>query len=187
MCFLVMRSDVPNPRYTTSESNKHTFGMMRTIKREFTVNEMCDIVDKMWRQVRNLLKGTLKKYHGPQKGYLATFNDFHGHIFGTSDSLGGPVDVTDAAEGDVSQKIWDTLFPILNGINKHMSSFLKGCFNVEEADLSPFAAAFTHDVTSILDRFVAYLPKKRKRTKLLRNSKMMTTVSMKLTKATQQQ
>ena len=47
MCFLMMRNDLPNPRYLTSEPNEHTFGMMRCHKREFTVMEMIEIVEKI--------------------------------------------------------------------------------------------------------------------------------------------
>ena len=160
MCFLVMQSDVPNPRYTTSEPNEHIFGMMRTIKREFTVNEMCDIVDKMWRQVRNLLTGALQKYRDPQKGYLATFDDFHGHVFSDEADTAGSVNVVDTDPGEVSQRIWDTLFPILNSVNEHMSLLLKNVFHVEDADISPFAAEFSENLKSILDRFLEYMARK---------------------------
>ena len=67
--------------------------------------------------------------------------------------------MTDVVEGEVSQRIWDVLFPGLNGVNKHMSLFLTGCFNVETAAISPFAAAFSENVESILHRFVAYMPR----------------------------
>ena len=161
MCFLIMPSDVPNPRYTTLEPNKHTFGMMQSVKREFTVNEMCDIVDKMWRQLTNILKGALQKYRDPQKGYSATFDDFHGHIFSDEEYSAGPVDMEDIGEGEVSQQIWNVLFPILNGINVHVRLFLQRCFNVDNVDISPFAEAFSQDVRSLLKRFLAYMPRQK--------------------------
>ena len=88
---------------------------------------------------------------------MATFDDFHGHVFSDEAHNVGPVDVIDAAHGEVSQRIWDILFPILNCVNEHMSLMLKNAFQVGDAEISPFAAEFSGNVRSILDRFLAYM------------------------------
>jgi hypothetical protein len=157
MCFLVMRSDVLNPRYLTSEPNEHTFGTMRAIKREFTVQEMCDIVDKLWRLLSGLFKGGLLKYRDPQKGDSATFDDFQGHILDDSTVSAGPVDVSDLKEGEIARTIWMSLFCQLNSINEHMRRLLKTVFNVEDDDLSPFCMTFTKDISSIRDCYVSFM------------------------------
>jgi hypothetical protein len=45
LVFIAMRDDVGNLRHVTSEPSEHIFGMLRYEKREFTVSEMCDLVE----------------------------------------------------------------------------------------------------------------------------------------------
>ena len=46
LLFLVARDDVLHPRRNTSECNEHTYGMWRTMLREFNAEQLTRIVHK---------------------------------------------------------------------------------------------------------------------------------------------
>ena len=97
LVFLAMRGDVCNLRHVTSEPSEHTFGMLRYEKREFTVMEMCELVEKLNRKLNALYKGNLKHSRDPKKGYQATMNDFIEASKFSSSRVGGPFQITEEA------------------------------------------------------------------------------------------
>jgi hypothetical protein len=56
--FLSIRSDVNQIRRCTSEPNEHTYGMLRQICREFTVEQLIHLVNKVTRRIMLSLRVT---------------------------------------------------------------------------------------------------------------------------------
>ena len=65
LLFLVLRSDVPNIRRATSEPNEHFDGSLREILREFKVDELMRLVNKLMLKVNTMFKGNLVLRRSP--------------------------------------------------------------------------------------------------------------------------
>ena len=59
LLFLILRSDVPNIRRATSEPNEHFYGLLRQLLREFKVDEMVHLANKLMLKVNAIFKGNL--------------------------------------------------------------------------------------------------------------------------------
>jgi hypothetical protein len=123
MCFLMLRSDIPNPRHTMSEPSEHTFGTICSEKREFTTLEFIELCEKMDRKLKVMYESKFKQYRSPKKGYQATFNNFHKATKNTQDGAGGPVDVKD--DKSVVEQLWPTLHLINNSTNTKMLAMMR--------------------------------------------------------------
>jgi hypothetical protein len=151
----MLRSDVPNPRHATSEPSEHTFGNIRSEKREFTTLEFIELCEKMDRKLKVMYESKFKQYCSPKKGYQATFNDFLKATENTQDGVGGPVDVKD--DKSVVEQLWPTLRLIINSTNMKMLAMMRS-FGFSIQDCSPFSVQFDQadDLQSV---FISYLPR----------------------------
>lgn len=61
---LVTRGDVSQLRRLTSESNEHTYGIWRTILREFTLAQLIAIVDKQLLKINAIFESGLATSRG---------------------------------------------------------------------------------------------------------------------------
>jgi hypothetical protein len=73
---IVMRSDIQNRRYCTSEPAEHGFGNTRRSQREFTCSDFASHVEKENRCMKTMFEGELSPSHEQLKGYQETFLDF---------------------------------------------------------------------------------------------------------------
>lgn len=153
--FLVTRDDVMHPRRNTSECNEHTFGMWRTIRREFNMEQLVRIVQKSILRTNCIFEGNLATHRSKRggSGYQATFPDFIKSIQAEASEMNancGPVHV-DLQKPAVDQ-LWSVVQGQIKSVNQKMKPFLK-IFGVEEGNgLSPFACDITsprhlHDLT----------------------------------------
>ena len=76
MLFLVTRNDVSQPRCCTSESNEHTFGNRWQILREFNLEQLINLFNKVSNQDDAIFDGNLVKSKSVQKGYQSTYTDY---------------------------------------------------------------------------------------------------------------
>jgi len=163
MLFLVIRSDVSQPRRMTSEACEHTFGSVRQMQREFNVEQFINLVERMQMRVNSIFESRLVPSRSSMgKGYQGTFADFINSLQNASAELSksGIVDVvlTDKA---VTQ-LWPTVKLIFDKVNPMMTQFLK-LFGVDELNgLSPFAAANINSPQDLLSLIKAFFcaPKK---------------------------
>jgi hypothetical protein len=94
--FIVMRSDVCNPCYCTSEPAEHGFGNTRRSQREFTCSDFASHVEKENRRMKTMFEGGLSPSHAQLKGYQAQFLDYiqHGMMVQRSkEMLVGPCNI----------------------------------------------------------------------------------------------
>ena len=89
--FSVMRDDVFNPRYITTETCEHTFGGWRGIKKEASAEECCQVEDKRERLVRAIFASNLRVSRDPKKVYGATWVSFVESGRGSENVGAGPV------------------------------------------------------------------------------------------------
>ena len=82
LLFLVLRSGVPNIRRATSEPNEHFYGLLRQLLREFKVDELVHLVNKLMLKVNAIFKGNLvpRRSPGASKGYLSIFPEWLKHM-----------------------------------------------------------------------------------------------------------
>jgi len=142
LCFLIMRDDVIQPHRLTSEPSEHTFALVRTMVREFTVLDFENLVRKLDRFWIGLRNGRLKmSRHGCESdGYKTTIGN---HFYEDVSQLSGSVSVNyhgaengffiaGGGNSSAAHDIWDVLKPIINGVNKEMKYFLSSSFGVTE-------------------------------------------------------
>jgi hypothetical protein len=156
MCFLMLRSDVPNPRHATSEPSEHVFGTIRSEKREFTTLEFVELCEKMDRKLKAMYESKLKQYRSPKRGYQATFNDFLKATMDTQETEGGPVDVEEGKS--VVEQLWPTLRLIINSTNVKMVAMMHS-FGFSVQDCSPFSVQFDKEPDHLQKIFISYLPR----------------------------
>lgn len=139
--FLVSRSDVSQPRRTTSEANEHTYGNWRQFLREFTIEQLIRIVDKQQLKMNAIFESNLAVSRDKGgKGYQQTMPEFIKSLKLASSKRPptGPVEV-DLNESAVTQ-LWSEVSSVIRQVNRIMKPFLK-LFGVEDGNgLSPFAA-----------------------------------------------
>ena len=161
--FLVTRADVFQPRRVTSEANEHTYGLWRMILREFNVEQLIRIIQKVNIWVNAIFEGGLVTSRSKSvfSGYQSTFPEFIGNMMEGS-TTSGPVEVS-LVETAVVQ-LWDEVSGIIYAVNSLILHFL-ALFGVEEGNgLSPFAQNFSTaaDLGVILNGFFkAPTPDKR--------------------------
>lgn len=142
LLFLVARADVHHPRRNTSECNEHTYGMWRTMAREFNVEQLVRIVQKSEIKTNCIYEGNLKSHRSKDglSGYQATFQDYvdSSKRRGTCGSV--RVDTTKKAV----DQLWEEVLGIIEFSNARMNSFLL-LFGIEEGNgLSPFMCRMKH-------------------------------------------
>ena len=137
--FLVTRSDVSQPRRATSEPNEHTYGTLRQNQREFGVEQLIRLVQKMDIKMTSIFAGDLVvSRSNVAKGYQKTFPGFVNSLKAASAKRPpvGPIDV-DLSAAAVTQ-LWPTVKAVIRMVNENMKPFLK-LFGSEEGNgVSPF-------------------------------------------------
>lgn len=138
--FLVTRSDVYQIRRATSEPNEHVYGMVRTIRREFTVEQFVDIVNKIAIRMNAIFESGLATSRNRGKGYSATFNNFietTKNAASSNSPPSGPVEV-DLTQPAIKQ-LWDEVRHVINRVNEKMLPFLAKFGVCDGNGLSPFS------------------------------------------------
>ena len=74
--FLVLMKDINKPGLATSEGAEHTFGILRTMTREFTLMEFVQLIENTTRRLNLIFCNGFGTSRDPQKGYASTFTDF---------------------------------------------------------------------------------------------------------------
>ena len=93
--FIVLCSDMPNPRHATSEPAEHMFGNLRQQIREFTILECSQLIEKLLRRLRLMFKNKLRQSRDPQYGYQATYREYFDYSMDVVEGvLEGAVDLT---------------------------------------------------------------------------------------------
>ena len=152
--FLLMKDNVVQPDRATSEPCEHTFGHARSMSREFTVRDFCNLTDKITRRYDIFFKHNFVQSRDPQKGY----NSKSTEKFLLKTKLdGGPIDVFQNKDKNCSHAdcIWKTLRPIINECNTKMKKFLQCVVGIEVFHpLMKQFKVFQHDSpTDLLDSF----------------------------------
>ena len=161
MLFLMMNNGVPHPRQTTTEPGEHVFGSLRTQKREFSVKEANEMVDKLRRKHKAMAHSSLQPHRDPQKGYNSTANDFQQDSLKSNITYltGGPCCVDYTSDVPLVHQIWPTLPVILNLISKHLKQSLNCFAGVLESEL-PSLANEVLDIDDFIQNFGSLLPRK---------------------------
>jgi hypothetical protein len=60
LCFVMMRNDIIRPDHATSEPSEHTYGSMRGISHEFTMNDFIHLVVKAQQFLKAMADSNLK-------------------------------------------------------------------------------------------------------------------------------
>lgn len=137
--FLCPRDDVVQLRRATSEANEHTYGMLRQILREFTVEQLIYLVNKVNKITKAIYEGGLVPPVN-DKGYQATLEEYVKIVKEASTKMpkGGPIEV-DLSSPAVNQ-LWDSVRRIMNTTSSALRPFLKLLGVVEGNGLTPFAS-----------------------------------------------
>jgi len=69
--FIIMRSDLQNPHYCTSEPAEHGFGNTRRSQRELTCSDFASHVEKEHHCMKRMFEGELSPSHEQLKGYIS--------------------------------------------------------------------------------------------------------------------
>ena len=77
LVFLIARSDVSHPRHTTSEPCEHVFGNARRYKREATVQEFVEIVEKLEREWAAMYESNFVRGVLLQRGMVQFIRTFY--------------------------------------------------------------------------------------------------------------
>jgi hypothetical protein len=137
--FLCPRDDVIQLRRATSEANEHTYGMLRQILREFTVEQLIYLVNKVNKITKAIYEGGLVPPVN-DKGYQATLDEYVKIVKEASAKMpkGGPIEV-DLSSSAVNQ-LWDNVRRIMNTTSSKLRPFLKLFGVVEGNGLTAFAS-----------------------------------------------
>ena len=141
LLFLFPRDDVSQGNLLTSECNEHTYGFWRMILREFSVEQLIRIVQKVTLKTEAIFESNLE---------ISRFNKFKGYQSGTQafikllkrgSNTHGPVHL-DLTRPAVDQ-LWSEVEGIISFSVTLMLPFLQ-LFGVEEGNgLSPFAVSIS--------------------------------------------
>ena len=109
LVFLIARSDVSHPRHTTSEPCEHVFGNVRCHKREPTVQEFVEIVEKLEREWAAMYESNFARGRDSAKGYAGIYNDFLLATMNCSSCTGteGLIDIDPLSSKPVVNQLWD--------------------------------------------------------------------------------
>ena len=137
LLFLIARDDVSLINLLTSESNEHTYGLWRMIRREFNVLQLIEIVQKSTLKLECFFQSDFNMNRSNKaKGYQGATDKFHRMIMKGS-TTHGPVNV-DLKKPAVDQ-LWGTIKPMISFSVSIMKPFLNK-FGVEQGNgLSPLA------------------------------------------------
>jgi hypothetical protein len=94
--FIVMRSDVHNPHYCTSEPAEHGFDNTRRSQRELTCSDFASHVEKENCCMKTMFEGGLFPSHEQLKGYQEMFLNFIQHgmkVQRSKEQLLGPCNI----------------------------------------------------------------------------------------------
>jgi hypothetical protein len=159
--FIVMRSDIQNPRYCTSEPAEHGFGNTRRSQREFTCSDFASHVEKENRRMKTMFEGELSPSREQLKGYQETFLDFieHGmNVQRSAKMLVGPCNINLQKDAlPVSTQLWPYVRKIIREANQLMIPFLK-LLGVTSIQMSPFCKDFT-TIVELKEAYVLYCPR----------------------------
>ena len=154
--FTVLCSDMPNPRYATSEPCEHTFGNYRLNTREFTTLEFAQLNERYDRRLTHIFQNNFRPSRDPGHGYQATFDNFISYAMRDDTNVDdGTVDI-DPSGDCVAVQLWDVASTIISFGSSLMTEMLVK-LGVSSDDLSPFCREFA-TLVELRDAFIAYLP-----------------------------
>ena len=140
--FLTLQRDVTKPGLATSEGAEHTHGMLRTVRREFTMLEFIQMIAKVTRRLNLMFRNDYLATRDPQKGYASTFRAF---IELSRDEgmpeMDGSV-VIDRNGAPVVQQTRDTVKETTSFASKIIRPLLD-TVGVKEGERSPFCREFS--------------------------------------------
>ena len=155
--FLVLMKDITKPGLATSEGAEHTFGMLRTIVREFTTMQFVQLVEKTTRRLNLMFLNGFSTSRDPQKGYASTFKDFIEHCHDERPSMmDGSVEV-DPNGSPVVEELWSAVGKVIAYASSLIEPLL-ATVGVTPKERSPFCRKFSSP-TDLRDEFIAYLPR----------------------------
>ena len=116
LVFLIARSDVSHPRHTTSEPCEHVFGNARRYKREDTVQEFVDIVEKLEREWAAMYESNFVRGRTVAKGYGSIYKDF---LLATMDCSASPgteviIDIDNVSSDPAVLQLWGHIKCVMN-------------------------------------------------------------------------
>ena len=145
--FIVLCSDMPNPRHATSEPAEHMFGNMRQQIREFTILECSQLIEKLLRRLRLMFKNNLRPSRDPQYGYQATYREYFDYSLGVVEGvLDGTVDLTFDGGVAVAEQLWDVVKSIISFSNGLMVDLFEN-LGVQKAEFLPFVVILSRSLT----------------------------------------
>ena len=149
--------DITKPELATSEGEEHTFGMLRTIVREFNTMQFIQLIEKKTRRLNLIFRNGFSTSRDPQKGYAATFTKF---IDLSRDEIPPVMDGTVEINRDgspVVEQLWDMVSNAMAFASSPVVPILKNV-GVTSEERSPFCLTFSNQ-TDLREEFIAYLPK----------------------------
>ncbi len=127
--FIVMRSDIHNHRYCTSEPAEHGFGNTWRSQHEFTYSDFASHVEKKNCCMKTIFEGGLSPSREQLKEYQETFLDFIQHgmkVKRLTKMLVGPCNIDLQKDSlPVSTQLWLYVRKIIWKANQLMIPFLK--------------------------------------------------------------
>ena len=133
--------DINKPGLATSEGAEHTFGILRTMIREFTPMEFVQLIEKTTHRLNLIFCGGFGTSRDPQKGYASTFTEF---IEISLDEIlpvmDGSVEI-DPNVSPVVEKLWGAVGEVMS----YTSRLVEPLFNdvrVTAEEKSPFYHIF---------------------------------------------
>jgi hypothetical protein len=159
--FIVMRLDVCNPCYCTSEPAEHGFENTWRSQREFTCSDFASHVEKENCRMQTMFEGGLSPSHAQLKGYQAQFLDYIQHgmmVQSPKEMFVGPFNI-DLQKNSlpVSTQLWPEGRNIIREANQLMLPFVE-LMGVTTSQLYPFCEVF-NTLTELKEAYVMYCPK----------------------------
>ena len=156
--FLVLCSDMGNPRLATSEPGEHHFGQLRTLIREFTTLEFAQLVEKHIRRLNLMYKNFFRPTRDTKKaGYQATYDDFFKYtVDDSAPMMEGTVKI-DPNGDHVATQVWPTVEKLISYSSELMTP-LFSTLGVTKDEMSPFCRDFT-SLKDLRDEFIRYCPR----------------------------
>jgi hypothetical protein len=148
LLFLVTRDDVSQLRRVTSECNEHIYGNWRQILREFNMEQLIDLVNKVSIRTEAIFRSGLLEWRGKSSGggYQSTTGDFVKSLQDMASCEGlstmcGSVHVN--LECSAVDQLWSEVEGVIKSVNVLMIPFLSLFGSVKGNGLSPFARDFS--------------------------------------------
>jgi len=156
--FLVLCSDMGNPRLATSEPGEHHFGQLRTLIREFTTLEFAQLVEKHIRRLNLMYKNFFRPTRDTRKfGYQATYDDFFKYtVDDSAPMMEGTVKI-DPHGDHVATQVWPTVQKLISYSSELMTPLLS-TLGVTKDEMSPFCRGFA-SLKDLRDEFIRYCPR----------------------------